>query len=58
MVEWIARTYGWTLRHILWELPALQASWLFRCYSQGVGGLGSGTLLEDELAFARWGKHP
>lgn len=58
MAEWMARTYGWKLQHILWELPAVQATLLWRCYSQRPGGLESGTLLEDEAAMERWGKRP
>ena len=56
LVEVLCRTYGWTLRHVLHEIPAVQAGLLYRVYAQRVGGLKSGTLLEDELAFERWGK--
>lgn len=40
------------------ELPAVQAAMLWRCWAQGHGGLKTGTLLEDELAYELWGKRP
>ena len=58
LAEWLCRTYGWTLRYVLNELPAVQAALLWRCYSQGPGGLKSGTLAEDEIAIERWGVRP
>lgn len=58
LAEWLCRKYGWTLRYVLHELPAVQAALLWRCYSQGPGGLKSGTLAEDEIAFKRWGVRP
>ena len=56
LAERLCRIYGWTLRYVLEEIPAVQAGLLYRTYAQGPGGLKSGTLLEDELAFERWGK--
>ena len=52
------RTYAISLIDALWRIPLVQLALLWRCYSQGPGGLKSGTLLEDELAFEMWGKRP
>ena len=50
IAEWACRTYGWTIEYVLEESPAVRIALMWRCYSQSVGGLRSGTLAEDELA--------
>ena len=57
MIEWACRTYGWRLDYVISEAPAIHLAMLYRCYAQGPGGVESGTLLEDELAAALWGKN-
>lgn len=50
MVEWACRTYHWRIDYVLYEMPAIHLAMLWRIFAQGVGGLESGTLLEDEIA--------
>ena len=48
-MEWCARTYGWRLDHILWELPAVQAALLYRQWALAVAGSKAVTLMEEEV---------
>lgn len=50
LVEWACRTYSWQFDYVVYYLPAIHLASLYRAYAQGVGGLRSGTLLEDEQA--------
>lgn len=49
VAEWCARTYGWHLRHILWELPAVQVGLLMRQYAAAQCGYKGNSLFEDLL---------
>ena len=49
LAEWAARTYHWTLPHLLHGLPAAQLALLFRQWKTAVAGSKGFTLLEEEL---------
>lgn len=57
-MELLCEIYGYKPSFVLWELPAAQAALLWRANAQRPGGLQSGTLLMDELAFRLWGRRP
>ncbi len=57
-MELLCETYGYRMDYVLWELPAAQAALLWRANAQRPGGLKSGTLLMDELAWKAWGRRP
>lgn len=48
--------YGYTPTYVFEQAEAVRIALLYRCYSQGVGRLKSGTLLEDELALEMFGR--
>ena len=49
LAEWAARTYHWTLPHLLHGLPAAQLALLFRQWKTAVAGYQGFSLLEEEL---------
>ncbi len=50
IAEFVCRIYGWTLHHVLCEVPAVQVALVYRCWQQTAGGLKSATLEMDEIA--------
>lgn len=49
--EWACRTYGYTPKMVLDEIPVAHLAVLYRCYAHGSGMCKSGTFQEDDLFY-------